>query len=162
LRSGWTFSLALVLAVPATLTAEHWNQAESDRSAWSMCRVDRPPSVSILSLIILPSFCQLILGVGKPDARQVKVTDWPSPTVKFCIRSINRGGSIFSPTSSHLVIVIVVHLDTIAVPRELGCRTSHYQTVHPDRVPLTDLYISRHALKLRLGHCLVYPSAFFW
>ena len=44
----WTTSLDLVVAVPATLTAEHWNQAESPIEALVTCSVERPPTVSIL------------------------------------------------------------------------------------------------------------------
>lgn len=44
-----TVSFPLVVAVPATLAAEHWNQAESNGSTVSMVSVDLPPSVSILA-----------------------------------------------------------------------------------------------------------------
>lgn len=46
--SGCTTNLARVEAVPATLTAEHWNQALSLGSALSMISEDRPWSTSIL------------------------------------------------------------------------------------------------------------------
>lgn len=47
----FTVSFPLVVAVPATLAAEHWNQAESNGSTVSMVSVDLPPSVSILANI---------------------------------------------------------------------------------------------------------------
>jgi hypothetical protein len=47
---GWacTLSLALVVAVPATLAAEHWNHAASAMWTAGMVRLLRPPSVWIL------------------------------------------------------------------------------------------------------------------
>ena len=82
LMSGCTASLALVLAVPATLTAEHWNQAESDGRAWSMCRVERPSTVSILWDIFICRFnysvsalCWVWCNYGKSSLNKHKLSD---------------------------------------------------------------------------------------
>ena len=46
-----------------------------------------------LELIIRPSFCQLIMGVGAPAANAWKTTGAPSLTVWFSKRSVNLGGA---------------------------------------------------------------------